>query len=92
MNIKVIEKTDNKIKIEIGSESHTLLNTLKSSLLEDSRVEIATYDIKHPSFSEPILFVRTNDVDPVIAIKEATQRIVEVYEDFKTVFIEKADI
>lgn len=91
MNVKIIEKTDNEITMEIGGESHTLLNTLKHTLLEDPRVEIASYEIKHPNISEPVLYVRTNDMDPITAIKEASLRLVEVYEEFKTVFIEKAD-
>ena len=91
MNVKIIEKTDNEIRMEIGGESHTLLNTLQHTLLEDPRVEIASYEIKHPNISEPVLYVRTNDMDPITAIKEASLRLVEVYEEFKTVFIEKAD-
>jgi sugar phosphate isomerase/epimerase len=38
-----------------------------------------------------ILYVRTNDVDPITAIKEASQRLVEVYEEFKTVIIKETD-
>lgn len=92
MKLKVIEQTENDIKIEFSGETHTLLNTLKSSLLEDPRVEIATYDIKHTSVSDPILFVRTNGINPITAIKEAADRLIEVYEEFKTVFGKKADI
>jgi DNA-directed RNA polymerase subunit L len=92
MDLKVIEKSDTQILIEIGGESHTLLNTLKSSLLDDPRVEVATYDIKHPTISEPVLFVKTDGVDPIVAITEASDRLIEVYEEFKTVFNEKASI
>ena len=92
MNLKIIEKTDNEIKVEMAGESHTLLNVLKSSLLDDPRIEVATYDIKHPTISEPILFVKTKGVDPVVAIREASDRIIEVYEEFKAVFNEKSNI
>jgi len=91
MNLKIIEKTDDEIRIELAGESHTLLNVLKSSLLEDPNTEVATYDIKHPTISEPILFVKTNGADPVVAVKEASERIIEVYEEFKAVFNEKAN-
>ncbi len=92
MNLKIIEKTDDEIMVEMAGESHTLLNVLKSSLLDDPRIEVATYDIKHPTISEPILFVKTKGVDPVVAIREASERIIEVYEEFKAVFNEKANI
>lgn len=92
MNLKIIEKTDDEIMVEMAGESHTLLNVLKSSLLDDPRIEVATYDIKHPTISEPILFVKTKGVDPIVAIREASERIIEVYEEFKAVFNEKANI
>lgn len=92
MDLKIIEKSDIQILVEIAGESHTLLNTLKSSLLDDPRVEVATYDIKHPTISEPVLFVKTDGVDPIVAITEASERLIEVYEEFKTVFSEKASI
>ena len=92
MDLKVIEKSDTQIIVEIGGESHTLLNTLKSSLLDDPRVEVATYDIKHPTISEPVLFVKTDGVDPIVAITEASERLIEVYNEFKTVFSEEASI
>jgi endonuclease V-like protein UPF0215 family/DNA-directed RNA polymerase subunit L len=92
MNLKVIEKSDDEIKIEVGGESHTFLNTLKSSLLDDPRVEVATYDIKHPTISDPVIFVKTDGIDPVVVIKEAAERLIGVYEEFKTVFSESANI
>lgn len=92
MNLKIIDKTDDEIKVEMAGESHTLLNVLKSSLLDDPRIEVATYDIKHPTISEPILFLKTKGVDPIVAIREASDRIIEVYEEFKAVFNEKSNI
>jgi DNA-directed RNA polymerase subunit L len=92
MNLKVIQKTDTEITVEIVGESHTFLNTLKSSLLCDPHVKMATYEIKHPSISDPVLFVKTDEIDPVVAIKEAAGKLIEEYEEFKTIFIEKTDI
>ncbi|MBU2617216.1 MAG: DNA-directed RNA polymerase subunit L, partial [Euryarchaeota archaeon] len=51
MEIKIFKKTSREIKLEISGETHTLLNALKSVLLEDERVRIASYDIKHPDVS-----------------------------------------
>jgi DNA-directed RNA polymerase subunit L len=39
-----------------------------------------------------VLFVKTDGVDPIVAITEASDRLIEVYEEFKTVFNEKASI
>lgn len=42
MDIKVLKKTDTEIEVEIKGEDHTLLNALKSSLLKDKAVKVAT--------------------------------------------------
>jgi len=52
MKLTVIDKTDTEVRIEIADESHTLLNSLKTLLLNDPRVELATYHVEHPTFEE----------------------------------------
>jgi DNA-directed RNA polymerase subunit L len=47
MELKILEKSDDEMKMEIAGESHTLLNMLKIILLEDERVHTASYDMKH---------------------------------------------
>jgi DNA-directed RNA polymerase subunit L len=61
MELKILEKSDDEMKMEIAGESHTLLNMLKIILLEDERVHTASYDMKHVTVSEPILFIKTEN-------------------------------
>ena len=92
MEIKIIDKTDNEVTMEIKGENHTLLNALKSSLLEDSHVEIATYDIEHISISDPVLFVQTDGVDPIQTITEAASRLIDECNEFEEMFRSKASV
>lgn len=46
MEIKVLNKTDTEIEVEVKGEDHTMMNALKSSLLKDKAVKVATYDIE----------------------------------------------
>jgi DNA-directed RNA polymerase subunit L len=92
MELKIIDKTENEMHIEIKGETHTLLNTLKSVLLDDKRVEIATYDMKHVSISDPILFVNTNGVDPIVVIKDALNTLIAQCDEFISVFSEAVDV
>ena len=39
-------KEENEIEVQIKGETHTLMNIIKATLLEDERVETAFYDIK----------------------------------------------
>ena len=45
MELTIVNKTEKEISIKVAGESHTLLNTLKTALLNNKHVEIATYDI-----------------------------------------------
>lgn len=90
MELTILKKTDKEINIKVSGESHTLLNMLKTALLNNPHVEIATYDIKHPTISEPVLFVRTDGKDPIDVIKKASKDLVKECDEFIDLFSKKA--
>lgn len=91
MEIKVLNKTDTEIEVEIKGEDHTLMNALKSSLLKDKAVKVATYDIEYPGISNPVLFVRTSkSEDPIDALKKAAKDLAGECETFNDLFTKKA--
>jgi len=89
MELTILKKTDNEINIKVAGETHTLLNLLKTALLNNKHVDIATYDIKHPTISEPVLFVRTDGADPIDVIKKATKEIINECNEFIDLFTKK---
>jgi DNA-directed RNA polymerase subunit L len=81
MELRVIEKEDTVLSIEIAGEDHTFMNVLKGSLLETEGVTAATYDV-NPEQSggqtEPILTIKTEaDVDALDALEEGATRVEE---------------
>ena len=92
MNLKILNKTDTELEMELVGETHTLLNLLKTILLEDDAVEIATYDIRYLGISEPIMYVRTNGKDPVQAVRSAISTMIAICDEFKSVFKGSIDI
>ncbi|MFC4553291.1 MULTISPECIES: DNA-directed RNA polymerase subunit L [Halorussus] len=79
MELRVIEKEDDELSIEIGGEDHTFMNVLKGALLEREGVAAATYDV-NPEQSggqtEPILTIKTEDgTDPLDALEAAARDI-----------------
>lgn len=88
MELKILDKTDYEINMEIQGEDHTLLNVLKSILLEDERVEIASYDMKHVNISQPVLYVKTDGTDQITVIKDALSKLISRCDEFNTVFNE----
>jgi len=87
-DLKVIKKTDEEVYLEFAGESHTLLNLLRTELLADERVKIATYDNKFPIMANPIFRLKTRDVDPMVALREAATRIAGQCQEFSQQFSE----
>ena len=86
MNLKIIKKTDEDLIIEFEGEGHTLLNLLRTELLADERVQIASYDTKFPVMDNPVFRLKTKGVDPVIVLREATSRIMNQYDEFSGLY------
>ena len=86
MNVKVLKKTSDELHLEFEGESHTLLNLLRTELLEDDRVLLATYDAKFPMKTNPIFRLKTRDVDPVVLLNEVAKMVAESCEEFEALF------
>jgi DNA-directed RNA polymerase subunit L len=92
MELRVTERLDNELSIELAGEDHTFMNVLKESLLETEGVTAATYDM-NPEQSggqtEPILTIKTEaGVDTLDALEDAaggiTERTTALREAFET--------
>ncbi|MFB6087084.1 MAG: DNA-directed RNA polymerase subunit L [Haloarculaceae archaeon] len=86
MDLRVIDKSDAELTIEVAGEDHTFMNVLKGALLETDGVTAATYDM-NPEQSggqtEPVLSVKTEGVDPLDAIEDAAGRVKEQTSAFR---------
>jgi DNA-directed RNA polymerase subunit L len=90
MDLRVIEKGDAELTIEIAGEDHTFMNVLKGALLETDGVAAATYDM-NPEQSggqtEPLLTIKTEDgTDPLDALETAAGRIKDQLTEFQDAF------
>jgi len=90
MELRVIDKSDTELSIEIAGEDHTFMNVLKGALLETEGVTAATYDV-NPEQSggqtEPILTIKTEaDVDALDALEAGTDRVVDKTEGLRQAY------
>jgi len=81
MELRVIEKEENELSIEIAGEDHTFMNVLKGALLETEGVAAATYDM-NPEQSggqtDPVLTIKTQSgVDALDALEDGAQRVMD---------------
>ncbi len=91
MDIKILKKTPDEMRIEIAGEGHTLCNLLQRALLEDETVELGGYNIDHPLVSNPIVYVvmkpkRKPEKRPETALKEAAEKVRHINREFQTSF------
>jgi DNA-directed RNA polymerase subunit L len=87
MEVKVLQKTKNELKIEIVGEDHTFCNLLQNVLLQDKNVEIAGYDQPHPLIRSSIVYVRTKrDVSPEKTMLSALANIKDLNREFNEKF------
>ena len=81
MELRVIDKEETELAIEIAGEDHTFMNVLKGALLETEGVTAATYDV-NPEQSggqtEPVLTVKTETaVDALDALEDGADRVID---------------
>lgn len=87
MELRVIEKEDDELSIEIGGEDHTFMNVLKGALLERDGVAAATYDV-NPEQSggqtEPILTIKSEGgSDPLDELEGAAGDVKAMTDSFR---------
>lgn len=75
MELSVVEKSKNLLKVEVVGEDHALCNALRHELWDDSSVKIAGYYIDHPLLTSPVLVVETAKKDPKKALEDAVKRL-----------------
>ncbi|MFB6125313.1 MAG: DNA-directed RNA polymerase subunit L [Halanaeroarchaeum sp.] len=90
MDLRVIEKADDELTIEVAGEDHTFMNVLKGALLETDGVAAATYDM-NPEQSggqtDPVLTITTEDgTDPLDALEAAAERVTEQLTEFRDAY------
>lgn len=87
MEVKVLSKSKNELRIEIVGEDHTFCNLLQNVLLEDKNIEIAGYDQPHPLIRSSIVYLRTKrEVSPEKTLLNALTNIQELNKEFNEKF------
>ncbi len=87
MEVKVLAKSKNELRLEIVGEDHTFCNLLQNVLLEDKNVELAGYDQPHPLIRSSIIYVRTKrEVSPEKTLLNALENVQELNKEFNEKF------
>lgn len=75
MQLELIEKDKDSIKIGIKDADMTLISPLVTELLEDDAVSEVKYTAAHPDLEYPTLLVRVRTGKPQTALKRASKTL-----------------
>jgi len=83
MELRLLEKKKDTIKVEIQDPDETLIYPLIHELLQDKNVEDAKYLTGHPQLDKPVLTVTVKDGKPQAALKKAAKALANQYLEAK---------
>ncbi len=83
MELRVLEKRGDKLKLALLGETHTFLNLI-AEYAWLANASQASYIIRHPYLSEPELIVKSSN--PKKTLKDAAQIIIDRTEEFQKSF------
>jgi DNA-directed RNA polymerase subunit L len=86
MQTKILRKEERLLEFEVIGENHTFLSMLRESLKDQPGVLFAAYRIPHPILENPIFYLQTEGTDPVIALQNAADAIVQKCDALLTIF------
>jgi len=83
MELKVIEKKNDRMKIEVHGENHTLLNVLRENAWKVG-ADQASYMIEHPYMATPKITIKAKN--PKKVLTSAAQGLSDETKSFLTAF------
>ncbi len=83
MELSVVEKGKDKMKIEVQGEDHTLLNVLRENAWKAGAGQ-ASYMIEHPYMAKPKIMIKAKD--PKKVLSSAAQAMSDDSKTFLTAF------
>jgi DNA-directed RNA polymerase subunit L len=91
VEIRVVEKEHDLIRVEFPKGEETLLIPLVESLQKEEKVVEARYYLGHPYLDRPTLMLRTKGEKPQQVLKRVLKDLADLYGDLLTDFEKKAD-
>lgn len=91
MEIRVLEKESDFLKVEIPQGEETVLIPLVEALEAEEKVVEARYIIGHPFLDKPILLLRTKGERPQQVLKRVLKDLADLYGDVLADFDKKSE-
>jgi len=91
MDVRVVEKEHDTLRIELPKGEESLLIPLVEALQAEEKVVEARYTIGHPYLDRPSLYLKTKGEKPQQVLKRVLKDLADLYGDTLQDFEKKAD-
>jgi DNA-directed RNA polymerase subunit L len=91
MEIRVIEKESDTLRVELPRTEETLLVPLVEALQAEEKVVEARYYLGHPYLDQPSLYLKTKGEKPQQVLKRVLKDLADLYGDALADFDKKAE-
>jgi DNA-directed RNA polymerase subunit L len=91
VDLKVVEKEGDTLRVELPRGEETLLIPLVEALQEEEKVVEARYFLGHAVLDRPTLLLRTKGEKPQQVLKRVLKDLADLYGDILTEFDRKAE-
>ncbi|MCI4349245.1 MAG: DNA-directed RNA polymerase subunit L [Thermoplasmata archaeon] len=91
MEIRVVDKEHDTLRIELPRAEETLLVPLVEALQAEEKVVEARYYFGHPFLDRPTLYLKTKGERPQQVLKRVLKDLSDLYGDALTDFDKKAE-
>ena len=82
-DIKILDEKKNRLEFSMNKANETFCNVLKTELLNDEHVKLATYSVRHPLIDVPKFIVETDGADPRKTVLSASGRLGKEFAKFR---------
>ncbi len=91
MEIRVVERESDQLRLELPQGEETLLIPLVEALQREEKVVEARYFLGHPYLERPSLYLRTKGEKPQQLLKRVLKEMADGYGDLLQDFDKTAD-
>ena len=91
MDVRVVEKEHDALRLELPRGEETLLVPLVEMLQAEEKVIEARYYLGHPYLDRPTLYLKTKGEKPQQVLKRVLKDLADVYGDALANFDKKAE-
>lgn len=84
MEVEVLKKGKNELKVQLSENNQGILNTIKSTIWQDNATQVAGFHIEHPEKGKPVFTIKTKNKEAKKVWNDAIDKLNKQVDKLKT--------